>query len=361
MLPEDQFLIAVPTRNREETALTSLTALLPLAAMEDIQVVVSDNSDDPSRKLQNFCRANDIGYVRPPEVLSMTAHWDWILSELEYRAITILTDRSWLLADTYLEAKRIAEATGHAVTSDAAALNLKKKLGIEIGVLSAEVKTGRRFDIPIDKLRDHLSERLSDPALPRLMNAIVFRKEVDAVRAKFGGKLSSASPDYEFSYKYLYSFSGKKLSFLDKVMFFTHSKQLSNSGGLDSGRLNSASLDFEKLNKLKRYDHSPEPDAMDSMSVIAHELNKICHELGLPRFVDGDDLKRQRETWKFRKKTFPKRQINSIRALLGIHDATLLKVTSGSDLGSIDSNDFRVNPKRRRPYDEWTAFDRVAN
>src|SRR5438552_1285696 len=94
-------LIAIPTRNRARLAMSAIQSVLDQIT-DDIQVMVSDNSTLPeeSAELFRFCRQTQdarLRYVAPPEPLSMTQHWDWVLqlalSQYSASHFTFLTDR----------------------------------------------------------------------------------------------------------------------------------------------------------------------------------------------------------------------------------------------------------------------------
>lgn len=329
MRPEDQFLIAVPTRNREDTILKSLPSLDPLLGLTDVRIVVSDNSDQPSEKVRNYCEAKGIDWIRPDTISSMTAHWNWILETQKYRAITLMTDRTWLMADVWLEAKGIAEKTGVGVSWNFGTFTSKSILARKVGVFSAPRMTGRHFKVPFAEFDRLLRDNHVRWFLPRLLNSLTHRSEFEKVKLKFSTGLQSVSPDFEYAYKHVYMDNFGSLRFIDKVGIITHSGHESNGGAMHSGFANKAAKDFVKLSGLKRYDHAPFPEELDGINGTAHELNLVLSYLGREPYVGAAMVRRiQRERQRLISRRGPFRHLKTAAALLGLSGHTMIKLTS---------------------------------
>lgn len=329
MRPEHQFLIAVPTRNREDTILKSLPSLDPLLGLKDVRIVVSDNSDKPSEKVRNYCKAKGIDWIRPDTISSMTAHWNWILETQKYRAITLMTDRTWLMADVWLEAKGIAEKTGVGVSWNFGTFTSKSILARNVGVFSAPRMTGRHFKVPFAEFDRLLRDNHVRWFLPRLLNSITHRYEFEKVKSKFGNGLQSVSPDFEYAYKHVYMDNLGSLRFIDKVGIIMHSGHESNGGSMHSGPFNEAAKDFVKLSGLKRYEHAPFPEELDGINGTAHELNLVLSYLGREPYVGAAMVRRiQRDRQRLISRRGPLRRLKTVASVVGLTSPTMIRLTS---------------------------------
>jgi len=327
---KDRFLIAMPTRNREQVAIRSLTGLLSLARRDDVRLLVSDNSDLAGKALRDFCERNGIEYVRQDKVLRMTEHWDWVFRSQEFHGITITTDRSTVWPDAYLEAKALVEKVGHTVVAGEATYIRKHRFGLDFGVLSAQLKSGRTYEVPVRQIQREVYGGLVHTALPLPQNSILLRKEIDAVFARCG-PLNSVSPDYELAYKYIHTFEDGVVTLLDKALTISHSKELSNGGGFVNKGSTDASLDFLKLNKLSSYQYSPLPHDLDSFSAVAHELNKILVELGREPAVKAGAVITVRSKALDQRPSLLQRRLKFLSTLFGTDRDHLLKIRLGYD------------------------------
>ena len=79
-------LIFIPTRNRFNVAINAINSAL-LSNDDDISIVVSDNStnDIDLDKLCFFCENRGdsrLSYIRPPNPMPMSYHWEWLIGYL---------------------------------------------------------------------------------------------------------------------------------------------------------------------------------------------------------------------------------------------------------------------------------------
>src|SRR5439155_16777896 len=92
--------IVVPTRNRSDLAINAIRSVLQ-QSVDDVIVVVSDNSTDPSERerVRAFCAANErtIHFAPPDRDLPMAENWNHgIERALDIDSVShvlILTDR----------------------------------------------------------------------------------------------------------------------------------------------------------------------------------------------------------------------------------------------------------------------------
>lgn len=341
MRDSEKYLIVVPTRNREDIVLQSLPSLDPLLPIDDVRIVVSDNSNTVSEKVKSYCATKGIEWVRPQKVSSMTTHWDWIMDSQTYKAITIMTDRTWLMSDVWLEAKSIAQNTGYAVSYGAGTFNPRSLAGQPVGVFSAIRMTGRRFDVPLAAMDDIMRDNHVQVFLPKLLNSITFKSEYEAIKSVFGSGLISVSPDFEYAYRHIYANEGSRITFLDKLGLVTHAKTKSNGGGFDGKVRTDAAKDFLKLTGLTKFDHAPFPEEMTGVNGVAHELNLVLHELGREPYVTGEQVRRVEKEIRGPKRS----RLRSLLALAGLSRETTLKLFASPNPGQLRALKLRYQPE----------------
>src|SRR5687768_1887755 len=103
-MDEKRFLVVIPSRNRSELAVNAIKSVINQQDCR-AEVIVSDNSTDTEEaaKLSKFCSElgnRQVRYIRPPESLPMTEHWNWAMREAlrlsQASHIIYLTDRLFL-------------------------------------------------------------------------------------------------------------------------------------------------------------------------------------------------------------------------------------------------------------------------
>jgi glycosyltransferase involved in cell wall biosynthesis len=108
--------VVIPTRNRGSIAMNAIRSVLDQEA-ENVDLLVSDNSTSESDRetLASFhasCADKRLRYVRPPEPLSMTAHWEWAIQQAlgSYSAshFLFLTDRMMFRSGAVNDVLRLA-------------------------------------------------------------------------------------------------------------------------------------------------------------------------------------------------------------------------------------------------------------
>ena len=332
-----KFVIAMPSRNRETIAIKSLASIEPLLAEADIAIVVSDNSDEPGTQLRAHCEAMGIGYIRPPEPLPMSRHWDWILRSVDWSAITLMSDRMFLLPGRYLRMKALASETGRAVVWDAADAAFRSWLGQPYWVLSSRRMSRRVYRVREQDLIANLKTILFDRSLPGLLKAITHRHEWEAVCKAFPTTLSSNNPDSEFAYKYIHLFEGDSHTFVDDVVSINHSGHVSNSAGTAAPEKSSTFQDHVRLNNITRFEHSPWPNDLRSENAILNECNKVYVQMGRGWLFDEAAARALPPLWKsVLNKPLPARRIDNLRNLLGLGDE-FLRMGLGDSFADMDA------------------------
>jgi hypothetical protein len=199
--------LVVPTRNRAELAASSIASALadrdPRAS-----VLVSDNSTDPEQMelLRSWCaeRADEpLQYVRPPEPLPMSAHWQWALERaLESPAVThvmYVTDRLLVRPGTLGRLLTIAENhRGDVVTfGDDTVIDYRRPVTI-----FQRPWTGKLLRIRTDQLLRVLGRGILLGA-PTMLNTIAPRAVMEDINQTYGSVFASIAPDHCFSYRCL--------------------------------------------------------------------------------------------------------------------------------------------------------------
>lgn len=338
--------IIVPTRNRESLVLQSLGMMEGLASDPDILMVVSDNSDGPNPKLEAFCAARSIQYIRPEKALSMAQHWDWIIKSLDWSAITFVSDRSFLVEDVFRQMAALHKRTGKAVVCGTGSLAFKTIAGRGVWKFSGPYGDGEAHCITGQQLKDAARQNLSAVGLPLLFKSIVPRSDWDRTLARFPDTFSSYGPDAEFAFKRIHALPEETSYFLDRIGVVEHSSHVGTSaGGLLAGG-NAASRDFFTLNALTAFEHSPVPADLSPISSILHEYNKAAHESGQSwKFSAEDltDLKKAENVSTLGKLT------QKFLPLFGLHRNQFAVLGRGSVLADVPRATFgRTRPGRAR-------------
>lgn len=107
-----KFSIVVPTRDREATLRFTLQTC-EHQDFDDYEIVVSDNSTTTAtRELVESIATPRIRYVRPPEPMAMSDHWDFAISQAKGEFITVIGDDDGFLAHGLREIDRIIGMLG---------------------------------------------------------------------------------------------------------------------------------------------------------------------------------------------------------------------------------------------------------
>jgi hypothetical protein len=241
--------IVVPTRNRADLARNAVESLRRQDDVSGLKVLVSDNSTDPAQvdDLRSWVEGLDdprVAYVRPDEGLSMTAHWEWAVDQAlalpEVERVGILTDRmvfrTGMLAPV-VDAARAAPETLVSYTLD------RVNDWASPPVLEQYEWSGRVLEIDSAHLLRLAAERAVLPGcLPRMLNTVVPRGVLDAVRARFGSIFESVSPDFAFAFRSLVVLDS--IRFLDASCVVGYAIDRSNGASIERGVASSDAADF---------------------------------------------------------------------------------------------------------------------
>jgi hypothetical protein len=264
----------IPTRNRADIAKVSLRSVLAARA-PNVRVLVSDNSTDrgEAAALKAACAEladERVRYVRPPQPMTMTAHWAWALDQTLEDAsvehVSYLTDRMVLgrgELDHVLAAIDIAP--GHIVTYNHEHIdNVRDPVRVVPNEWS-----GRLLAIPSRALILTAARGERPMAAPRMLNTVVPRTVLEAVRARFGSVFASVAPDFAFAFRALSTV--EEIAFLDRPVLFEHSTTRSNGSSVTRGIASADGADFRMLVGDAMYAHAPVPQLQTLSNAVFNE------------------------------------------------------------------------------------------
>lgn len=198
-----EVVVVVPTRNRADLVTTSIASAL---AQDDprVRVLVSDNSTDAeqSERLSAWCAARPeerLRYVRPPEPLPMTTHWQWALdtalSDAATTHVMYLTDRLVMRPGALAELLAIAAAHPR----DVVTVPGDVVMDYEQPVTLYEVPwTGKLLRVDSRQML-RLAARGISVAMPTMLNSLVPRTVLEDIDRAYGSVFASVAPDHCFS------------------------------------------------------------------------------------------------------------------------------------------------------------------
>lgn len=289
--------IVIPTRNRADIAQASLRSVLA-AGVTGVRVIVSDNSSDAAEAeaLRAACEAlggAQLAYMRPPQPLAMTAHWSWALEQAladpAVEHVGYLTDRM-LFARGELE---------HVLAAVDAAPGLIVSYNHEhIDDLREPVRvvpiewSGRLLAIESRALMLTAARGGRHGAMPRMLNTVVPRAVLEALRARFGSVFASIAPDFAFAFRALATV--ERIAFLDRPVLLEHSRRRSNGTSVSRGIASPDGADFLRLAGDAMYAHAPAPQLHTISNAVFNEYGFVRAEApeALPRLLRRDYLAR---------------------------------------------------------------------
>lgn len=288
-------MFVIPTRNRADIAKVSLRSVLAARA-PNVRVLVSDNSTNrgEAAALKAACAElsdERVRYVRPPQPMTMTAHWAWALDQTIEDAsvehVSYLTDRMVLARgelDHVLAAIDIAP--GHIVTYNHEHIdNVRDPVRVVPNEWS-----GRLLAIPSRALILAAARGERPMAAPRMLNTVVPRTVLEAVRARFGSVFASVAPDFAFAFRALSTV--EEIAFLDRPVLFEHSTTRSNGSSVTRGIASADGADFMKLVGDALYAHAPVPQLQTISNAVFSEYCFVRAEApeALPPLLRHDYL-----------------------------------------------------------------------
>lgn len=287
MSPEifKELAIVIPTRNRSDLVGLAIKSALALAQIVPVRVFVSDNSTDPdeSNRIRDLLAAiadDRVRLLRPPEPMSMTLHWDWVMGEVLRRTdashVVYLTDRMFLRPALFLEAMMACKKFPGEIVSYADDRLNDERLPI---VYRPAIRSGKFYRIQSQSLLDLSSRMVFYTCLPRMLNCITPREHLERLAVRYGNYFDSVSPDFSFCYRSLES--TESIIYLDKSVMLSHGHARSNGHSFIRGASTDASKDFLKnLGPNVLNADAPLPNVLTVGNGIASEYLRVRRESG---------------------------------------------------------------------------------
>jgi hypothetical protein len=293
-------LIIIPTRNRSDLAINAILSVLNQPNCEEVKVLVSDNSTDLKdiEILYKFCQATSderLSYIKPPEPLSMTKHWDWAVNQA-FEKYTIshllyLTDRMIFKFGQLKELINIVKRYPDYIVSYNLDLIIDDRKPIKL--------VQREWSGKLHKIKSTQLLLLSSQAsfhglewsmincLPKMLNCITPCTILHQISTKFGNTFGSISPDYNFCYRSLELV--ESIIYFDKSPILHYAISQSNGASFVRGIMSKASSDFlANLGQSDFCSATPIPSIHTVGNAIWHEYCTVKKETGSTKFPDID-------------------------------------------------------------------------
>lgn len=279
--------IIIPTRNRAELASKAIRSVLD-QPNGNIRILVSDNSTLPREieKLRLFCNQCDdtrLNYIRPPEPMTMSEHWDWVIRQAlnrhETEYFSVLTDRFIWKKNTLTEVIKISDAYPNRVISYA--FDYVDDIHMPI-TLNQRKWTGKVLAINSENILSIYGNACEcEHQAPRLLNCFIPRRVFQQIQSQFSNVCLSISPDYCFAFRCLTVVD--EILHYDKPVFIQHALAQSNGGAMYFGP-NQANRDFLAHMPSEGLFLSPTPEIMCLTSSLSHEYCLAKKESQSPKF-----------------------------------------------------------------------------
>jgi hypothetical protein len=283
--------LIIPTRHRAELAIASIRSALA----DDhpaLTVIVSDNSsrDEEVLLLAEFCRTANhprLIYIRPPEALTMPAHWDWAIEQAMARTdathFGFQYDRKVFKAGSIPRLAAVCAQVPAAVVTYTCDFTIKEGGGFVAWRYPASDKL---YEIPTAAIvRAVASGTVHDlgQAIPLFSNCMVPRPVLDRVRARFGNICDSNAPDLTFLFRFC-AVEARYLHF-DSALSIMYAFRFSNGQGYFRRATSGTFRDFMELWQDRPWlNAAPIPGLTLGLNVAFHEYNLVQEVAGIETF-----------------------------------------------------------------------------
>lgn len=285
---KDSLVIIIPSRNRADLAINAVRSVVPQMKNLQIRLVVSDNSTDAeqSSRLEGFCRGlkhAQIDYLKPPEPLSMTRHYEWILQRslkhLEAGYFSILTDRMVFRPEALAEVVALSVQNPGAVVT----YNHDRVVDhIELIRLEQEVWSGEVRRIETRHLLELARKSRLHACFPRLMNCVVPREVLQRIAGRFGSICASSAPDFSFCFRALEILDD--IVYYDKSVLLHYALNRSNGFSFSRGVRTKDARDFCENLSNGLNPHAPHPEFETINNAIMNEYCYVKNEAKSAKF-----------------------------------------------------------------------------
>lgn len=286
--------VVIPTRNRSAIAMNAIRSVLE-ARLSDVEVMVSDNSTSETEReaLAAFCARlgeKRLRYVRPPEPLAMSAHWQWAIEQALgfYPAshVTYLTDRMMFRTGALAEALKLAAQYPDKIISYNMDRIVDHVRPIRVEQYPA---TQKLLEIETVELSRLLSQSVFHAGLPRMLNCVVPREVFARMQGHFGDVFSSIAPDFRFCCRVIEM--EETILYYDKSLLFHYALDRSNGASVSRGEASSDTDDFAAnlpVDNSRRNYATPIPQLITAVNAVFNEYLAFKQETNSSRFFDVD-------------------------------------------------------------------------
>lgn len=278
-----QLVVVIPTRNRADLAPAAIDSAL---AEQDprVTVLVSDNSTDAEQlaSLESCCAAfpsERVRYVRPPQPLPMTAHWQWALERALEPASTThvlyLSDRRALRRGAIPSLLELAERH----PADVLTFGDDAMLADEDEPVSLLERgwTDKLVRVDSDHLLRITARGMGHVAVPRMLNSVVPRTVLEEVDRAYGNVFASIAPDHCFAYRCLDRLDS--ILYWDRVLSVQRGLSRSNGYSQIRGVASTDHADFlRELGDATINEHAPVPELLTVTNAAYNEYEYVRRE-----------------------------------------------------------------------------------
>ena len=281
-------ILVIPTRNRASLAESAIRSVMS-QIRDNVRVLVSDNSTSPDavQQLANFCNAiadDRLRYIRPPQSLLMSPHWDWALRRAldlwDYSHVSFLTDRMIFKPGVLNELAHVASLSPDKIVSYMHDRVADNQYPIR---LDQHPWTGALFHVNAARLLELSSQSIIHEMLPRMLNSLVPRRVLTELDKRHGKMFDSHAPDFNFCYRALAL--EESIVFYDKALLVHYALDRSNGAAASAGTTGEDREDY--ISGLKEQDGhfaTPIPEILTARNCVAHEYCVVRRENQSARF-----------------------------------------------------------------------------
>ena len=265
--------LLVPTRNRPDRLSIVLKSLLSNASPH-CRVIVSDNSDlihrSETKGVVSACQIDHIQYIAPPSVLSMGAHWQWALKQVDGDYIGYVTDRMPWRRNTMTHAIATLEGlkpeclcyTQFALAGDPGAYHI-----------SPVRYTGSVTPIETSWAADNAANMHHPINMPCMLNSLTRMDVVQRMTERYGNFMDSAVGDISFAMHFLDTC--KTFHYWDFPINLAYGFGVGH--GVASGINDQSTLDFiSRIYSAGGLTNSPLPSIITNINIRTNEYLRVA-------------------------------------------------------------------------------------